>query len=344
MDSRRLILLILLIMTIVPLTGAQDKSSPNKYYQAYDKQVTGRVYFSRKFTSVVLNNRDESYVLRYRPNTSLNFGIGATYRWATLNLAYGFGFLNPDDGRGKTRYLDLQFHSYGRKVSIDVLGQFYNGFYLSPKGNAASDNQYYLRPDLKVHALGANVQYILNHHRFSYRAAFLQNEWQQKSAGSWLIGFELFAGSVRADSTIIPKAIDPSLAEDEIKRITFVEFGPNVGYAYTFVYKNNYFLTGAGVLSLDLGASNIVDRNQRRHNFGFNPNSLFRISGGYNSTSWAITALYVSTALRLSNHDDDPTTKLRTGNVRLILTHRFRPSKKIRKYLEPIDEIQEKID
>lgn len=337
-------LILLFTTTVISITSAQNKASNAKYYQTYDNQVTGRIYFSRKFTSVVLNNRNESYVLRYRPNTSLNFGVGATYRWATLNLAYGFGFLNPNDGRGKTRYLDLQFHSYGRKISVDVLGQFYNGFYLSPQGNAAPDNQYYLRPDLKVRALGANVQYILNHDEFSYRAAFLQNEWQQKSAGSWLIGFEIFAGSIRADSTIIPKVIDPSLADDDIKRITFVEFGPNVGYAYTFVYKKNYFITGAGVLSLDLGSNDVVDRNQRKHSFGFNPNTLFRISGGYNSTSWSISALYVSNALRLSNHEDGPATKLRTGNIRLILTHRFRPSKKIRKYLEPIEEIQEKID
>ncbi len=115
-------------------------------------------------------------------------GIGATYRWATLNLAYGFGFLNPDRGRGKTKYLDLQFHGYGRKFSIDVLGQFYNGFYLTPRGTGTTHGTYYQRPDIEVGAVGASAQYIFNYRKFSYRAAFLQNEWQKRTAGTFLLG------------------------------------------------------------------------------------------------------------------------------------------------------------
>ncbi|RAV99099.1 DUF4421 domain-containing protein [Pseudochryseolinea flava] len=338
----RLLLMMCMLRLMVPTGFAQNRGQVNPYYQTYDNQVTGRTYFSRKFTTVVLNDRG-SYTLRYRPNTTLNFGVGATYKWATLNLAYGFGFLNPEGGRGKTRYLDLQFHSYGRKISVDVLGQFYNGFYLGPKGTAAPDDRFYLRPDLKVRALGGSVQYIVNHEKFSYRAAFLQNEWQQKSAGSLLVGLEMFAGSIRADSTIIPTTIDQTLAADQITRFSFVEFGPNIGYAYTYVYNKHYFVTGAAVLSLDLGYNNVVGERTRDHHFGLNPNTLFRISGGYNSTSWAITALYVSNALRLANQEG-PTPTLRTGNFRVILTHRFRPSKKIKKYLEPIEEIQEQIE
>jgi hypothetical protein len=271
-------------------------------------------------------------------------GVGATYKWATLNLAYGFGFLNPEAGRGKTRYLDLQFHSYGRKISVDVLGQFYNGFYLSPRGYATTNDRFYLRPDLKVRALGANVQYIFNHKKFSYRAAFLQNEWQQKSAGTWLVGFELFAGSIRADSTIIPTVVDQPLSQSDIRRFTFVEFGPNIGYAYTYVYKRYYFVTGAASVSLDLGFNDVAERESKQSTFGFNPNTLFRVSGGYNSTAWAFTAMYVTNAVRLTNNEESPATTLRTGNVRLIITHRFKPSKKLKKYLEPIEDIQEEIE
>jgi hypothetical protein len=341
---RRFLFVLVGVVVIVSVAFGQEKGAQSTFYQTYDNQVTGRTYLSRKFTSVLLNNRDKSYALLYRPNTSLNLGIGATYKWATLNLAYGFGFLNPEGGRGKTRYLDLQFHSYGRKVSIDVLGQFYTGFYLSPRGYATTGNGFYLRPDLKVRAIGANVQYIFNHQKFSYRAAFLQNEWQQKSAGTWLAGLELSGGSIGADSTIIPTSVDEPLAQADIRKFTFVEFGPNVGYAYTAVYKKHYFLTAAGSVSLDLGFVDVVERELKQRTFGFNPNTLFRFSGGYNSNAWAFTALYITNALRLSGHSDNPATTLRTGNVRLIVTHRFRPSKKLKKYLEPIQEIQDEIE
>src|SRR5688572_28023745 len=85
------------------------------YYVSYENQITSRFYFSKKYTSFKFRNTLENYTMTYRPNTTLNMGIGATYKWATLNLAYGFGFLNPDKGKGKTEYLDLQFHGYTRK-------------------------------------------------------------------------------------------------------------------------------------------------------------------------------------------------------------------------------------
>jgi hypothetical protein len=322
---------------------AQEKSLTRGYYLSYDHQLTTRAYFSRKFTTVSFRNHYQHYTLNYQPNTTWNLGVGATYKWATLNLAYGFGFLNPDRGRGKTHYLDLQFHSYGRKVSVDVLGQFYRGFYLSPKGEATTSDRYYQRPDLKVRALGATVQYIFNHKKFSYRASFLQNEWQQQSAGTILAGGELYAGSVRADSSMVPGTFDQETATNNIQRISFVEFGPNGGYAYTYVYKQHYFLTAAGSVSLDIGWNTLEDNTHSKTTVGFNPNTLLRFSGGYNSTTWAFSILYVDNVMRLAKNDLGISTRLRTGNIRLNVVYRFKPSKKVRAYLKAIDEVKEEI-
>ncbi len=51
-------------------------------------------------------------------------------------------FLNPERGQGDTRYLDLQFHTYSRKVVLDAFGQFYRGFYLAGT-DITTDNSYY---------------------------------------------------------------------------------------------------------------------------------------------------------------------------------------------------------
>jgi hypothetical protein len=334
---------ILLVIACSEVVSAQEASPDRGYYQSYERQITGRFYFSRKFTTMVFHHRDNDYVLRYRPNTTLNMGIGATYKWATLNLAYGFGFLNPEQGRGKTRYLDLQFHSYGKKFTLDVFGQFYRGFYLAPKGMATIPNEYYLRPDLRVRIVGATVQYVQNHRRFSYRAAFLQNEWQKKSAGTFLIGAEFYAGHVKTDSTLVPEAIDPMLAAENISALRFVEFGPNVGYAYTYVYKQHFFITGAGSISLDLGFNTLQDSQGKNTSVGFNPNTLFRVSGGYNSATMAISLLYVTSAMRLASDETVSRTTLRTGNVRLNFVYRFKPGRKVREYLKSIDAVEEEI-
>jgi len=255
----------------------RTQKTDTAYYQPYLNKVTGRFYFSRKFTTLILQNGTRDYEVRYRPNTTLNMGVGATYRWATLNLAYGFGFLNPDRGRGKTRYLDLQFHSYGRKITIDILGSFYTGFYLAPRGKAVSNStEYYLRPDVKVNAGGVTVQYVFNHGKFSYRAAFLQNEWQKRSAGSLLAGFDIYTGSIQADSTIIPAAMDAETAATGLNQMRFFELGPSLGYAYTYVYKRHFFVTGAGSVSLSAGFNTFYDHDGKTHATGITPNTLFK--------------------------------------------------------------------
>lgn len=154
---------------MVYVAVAQHDSS---YYASYTDEITTRFYFAKKYTSFNYRNQQEAFDLNYRPNTSLNMGVGATYKWATLNLAYGFDFLNPDKGQGDTDYLDLQLHAYGKKFTIDFLGQLYKGFFLTPRGKATSGNNYYVRPDMVILATGISAQYVLNHEKFSYQAAF----------------------------------------------------------------------------------------------------------------------------------------------------------------------------
>ncbi len=168
------------------------------YYDDYTEQITGRFYFSQKYTSLVVDNKDDQFDLTYRPNTTFNMGVGASYDWFTLNLAYGFGFLNQDEERGETEYLDLQAHFYGQKVNLDLFGEFYNGSYLYPQGKATTDGSFYLRPDLRIAELGASVQYVFNDDRFSFRAASIQTQRQKKSAGT------LLAAGRRAERATTP--------------------------------------------------------------------------------------------------------------------------------------------
>jgi hypothetical protein len=287
-----------------------------------------------------MRNPNEKYTLNYYPNTSLNFGVGATYRWATLNLAYGFGFLNPERGRGKTRYLDLQFHSYGRKIIVDAFGQLYRGFYLGEQEYRSVKDAFYLRPDLHVNLIGLSAQYVLNHKRFSYRASFLQNEWQKKSAGTFLVGLELYLGWINADSSIVPKAIVANEIDLRPNKINFFELGPNVGYAYTLVVHKHFFITGSASVSFDVGRRVMKNSSQKETASGFSPNSFLRFFGGYNSSRWAISAMYITDRVKMvsgkSNHD----VSLSTGNYRLNFIYRIKPDKRTRKALQVVEDIE----
>ena len=323
---------LLFTLSLLPAAAQQDTS----YYRSYPNQVTGRFYFSQKYTAFRLRHKSENYTLNYSPNTNLNMGIGATYKWATLNLAYGFEFLNPDKQKGKTRYLDLQFHGYGKKIVIDFLGQFYRGFYLYPKGTAAESGEFYKRPDLHVNLIGLSGQYVFNHKRFSFRSAVFQNEWQRKSAGTFLAGVESHVGSVKADSTITPYVINAFIAGLNEKQTNFFDIGINAGYAYSWIIKQNYFVTASATLSLDYGFSSLRNDNVNTRNSGFTSNTIFRLGTGYNSTNWGISLVFVNADVRLARAKDHGFS-LHAGNLRLNGIYRFKPGKRGKKILKEVD-------
>jgi hypothetical protein len=322
------------------------KVADTSYYISYHSQITGRIYLSRKATSLTIQNAAHHQDLNYKPNSSLNLGIGATYKWITINLAYGFAFLNflnPKEELGKTKYLDLQCHLYGRKIIIDGFGQFYKGFYLGPKGTATTDNTYYLREDMQVNQVGLSMQYVVNNRKFSYRAAFLQNEWQKKSAGAILIGFESYIGNVIADSSIIPHRFDSTQANKNIHEFRYYKTGPNVGCAYTLVYKKHFFVTGSLAGSLGVGNNTIVSDQGRKQNFGVSTSVFIRVFAGYNSAKWAISAIYTSNNVGVNPGDISTRISMNTSNIRLNLVYRFPPPKRVKKHLDVIDKTEKVI-
>ncbi|MFM2136055.1 MAG: hypothetical protein RL021_1455 [Bacteroidota bacterium] len=308
--------------------------SDSSYYKTYEDLVTGRFYFSRKYTSILVRDPSVTTELDYKPNTTLNMGIGATYRFFTLNLAYGFPFLNPDRGRGETEYLDLQAHFYGRKSNLDLFGQFYKGMYLVPKGLGRPDGNYYVRPDIKLREFGGSYQYVFNHSRYSFRSSFLQNEWQQRSAGTLLIGSEFFLGQTRADSSIFP-TLDFQSDRPEINSIRFYEIGPNIGYAYTLVIARHFFITGSLTVAADYSMTEFSGPGRKAYAYGFNPNSMLRLFAGYNSDRNAFSLTFTNSRVNIDSKKN-LSVSINTGNIRINYVRRFIPGEKTRRVLDRV--------
>ncbi|MCF1713381.1 DUF4421 domain-containing protein [Flavihumibacter sp. RY-1] len=308
------------------------------YIQTYDSLITGRYFFSRKYTSISLQGPENLANLRYRPNSTLNMGVGATYRGFTLNLAYGFPFLNPERGRGKTKYLDLQSHIYTRNWTIDFFGQFYKGYYLNPKGLGHADPQsYYLRPDLGISLFGLAVYNLRNGEKFSYRAAFLQSEWQKKSAGAFLFGGEIYAGSVTGDSAIVPSTLAADYPQRDIWRIRFLEFGPGAGYAYTLVVKKHFFVTGAATLNMDFGISREFKNDQSSDKLTISPNFIYRGVAGYNGNNWNLNFSFVGNTILVRGASSKNDYRFNTGNYRFTLAKRIKPYGRFKRQLKFFD-------
>src|SRR5690606_20854641 len=206
--SNLFLLCLALTCCILPVDlVAHDALPDTSYYKTYPEHVIGRFYFSRKYTGLALRDEGSGQDYLYMPNTTLNMGVGATYKMLTLNLAYGFGFLNPEEGKGETKYLDAQAHIYPRKMVVDLFLQFYKGYYLTDGLGASLGENYLTRPDMKVQKVGASVQYVFSHGRSSYRAAFPQDEWQKTSAGTFRLGAEMYGGMAQEHSNLIPNLL-----------------------------------------------------------------------------------------------------------------------------------------
>jgi hypothetical protein len=320
------------------LTDDHDTS----YYKTYRTMLTARGYFSRKYTVLSFNPPEPTESFKYRSVTSLNIGVGATYHAFTVNIGVGINKFNPNGEKGHTKYFDLQGHFYARKWNIDLLGEFYKGYFLTPQGLAAPIGQeYYLRPDMGLSLIGFAFYRALNDKKFSYQAGLLQNEWQKKSSGSILFGGEIYYGSIYGDSTLMPTVVDPKVSALAIDKYHFFSFGPGIGYAYTLVYKEHLFILASATINLAFRYSTEISSmlGTKSDLFGFRPNYILHAGVGYNGNKWSLSILWVDTELFMRGESSGYHYTVDVGNYRLIYARRFSLDRKTRKLLEPIPEI-----
>lgn len=321
---------------------AQNRSSidNDSYYTTFDEQLTTRLYLAKKYTSLIMKAPEPIQSLRYRPNSLTTMGINATYKSLSLSFGSGFGFLNPNkDEKGKTRSFDFQTHLYSHDWVTDIYAQFYKGYYLAIGGPAGTaDKNYYKRPDVKVNLLGTSVYRLLNGDKFSYRAGFSQSEWQKKSAGSVLLGAEIYYGTMKGDSALAPSHISSYYPQQGIHRVRLIELGPGAGYAYTAVWEENFFLTGSATINADISMVKEESALGSANRTSISPNATLRAVAGYNSEEWAATISWLHNSTNAKGRSSNYEYGIKTGDFRITLAKRFTPGNKLKRKLQPIIE------
>ena len=327
----------------IPQPTRKNSNHDTTYLQTFHHLVNARIFMARKFTNltIVENNGpiwDTSRnILSYQPNSAVIIGAGVTFKGLTLNLGYGFSFLNQEDGKGTTDYLDIQVKMYGRKQVIEIYKQFYTGMYLESTEPVHSfvSNQNYIRPDLNISILGGGYTRVFNDARFSYAASFVQSEYQKKSSGSFLLGGKAIQFAANADSTIIPTSPKDSLFEafKGLNEMASFQIGPSVGYAHTFVFHRNWFLTLSLEMNFMLGSAAFsLENNTEFKNFTFNLSPDIKMAVGYNSASIYFGLALVDNRSNLPSNDGTIFASFGTGNVRLNFVKRFELSQLVKKY------------
>jgi len=305
------------------------------FIQTFPDYLTGRVYLSQKSTNLEFFDDVFDENLFYEPNTTLNLGVGATVKSFTLNLAYGFDFLNPDEGKGRTRYLDLQSYTYTRNSVIDFYGQFYNGLYLENTVELLPEweDAFYVRSDMRLRLFGLSFQHLFNGEKFSYAAPFVHNERQKKSAGSFLLGGEIALVYADGDSTLISSLIDDSLFTPlrGIAEVSFFDIGPKGGYSHSFIFAKHMFLTLSLSLRLGIGPTRYkYDDGTVQEEWLVNPSATFRFGFGYNSPEWYLGLTAVQSTFQNAVSESQNGMIFGVGNVRLNYVKRFMMGHKLK--------------
>ena len=329
---RKACLYVVILFVNISVAEAQNnRGNDTAYYVYFPNSITARLYTSKKYTQFGLKNKGAPD-LNYLPNTTFNLGFGATYHNFALNLAYGFSFLNPHKKENKTKYLDLQAHLYQPKWVTDFEGQIYKGFHFSKDFLAAAGKNYY-RNDISVTLFGVSQYYIFNSKRFSYRAAFKENESQKKSAGTLLAGAEIYYGVIKADSSLIPKSIQAKYPQRNLDKINYMSIGPGVGYAYTQILARHIFLTASVTGNLNFGLVNEHLMDHNGSHFFIKPVTRFRFAAGYNGRSWNISANWVTDNLRFEGTENNTNYRFSTGSFRIVIAKRLYPGPRLKNVL-----------
>lgn len=314
------------------------------YISTYTSDYTTRLYGSVKYGNISYNDDLIGKRLAYRPNNKLLLGIGVNHGMLGLNIGINFPFVNKDDEKyGETDYYDFTMRIFAPRFNATVYLQNYRGFYLSNTKDMMPGWQqgdpYYIRGDIRSRTVGLELSYIFNSSRFSYRAAILQNEWQKKSSGSFLVGGSIFYNANIGDSSIVPSNLHYDLFFDGLKfnRSNNFSIGPLAGYAYTFVIKRHFFIVGSVNGSVNIGFTQLLlvdDENKVKSGLVLGLRSDVLFSAGYNSDRWYFGFSFINLSIGTQAPVEDRSISYDTGMYRFNLVRRFGAKKPI-KILNP---------
>ena len=325
-----------------------DESSNVKYdtsyIQVYRDELTTRLYLSRKQNGFTFGDRLYRPWIQFKTNDNLILGVGYTYSFLTINLGVKMPFINQDEDQyGKSKYTDLQTNFMFRNYIVDLYLQWNKGYYISnPEDLYNSWNSGQAMPqrgDMRTHIIGFNVQHLFNSSRFSYKAAFWQNEFQKRSAGSPILGVEAYWVFGFTDSLMVESGILPSgfLDDQPFNQVDMANVGLDGGYAYTFVWKEKLFLSLTSMFGIS-GAMNQVHYTRDSHtlNKGLSVgvSNTTRISLGFNSADYYVGLSYAGFFMATMAGGYGDWFIYNTGRFRLNFVKRFKLSRSI-KILRP---------
>jgi hypothetical protein len=240
--------------------------------------------------------------LWYRPSVLNSLGISIAFK--DFGISYSFKVAqNPliASRQGKSDYTNLQLSSFGKKIGYDVFYQDYKGYFISNLDITSVKNLFnsiktltsgdtlLRRDDMQFQNYQANIYYASNSNKFSYRSAFVFDERQLTSGGSFIVNGALGYTLAQADSSIIP-------SDDKIgfnprayyKRMSFYSLAITPGYAYSLIFPSGLYATISASALTGLFYYSAFTETSKNDGLSYFLKGIGRLSAGYHTDKWIV--------------------------------------------------------
>ena len=309
MGSKPLLLLLLALTLWVPATAQFDSAYVETFVSK--SRINGGLRYRDNSASFSVDGA-ETLSLQ---NRGLAVRLGGRYKWLGYTFSIPVSDLGTDSELGDATSLGVNLQLFRDKVFLNLNARRTVGFeFQRPEAEP------FFRKDIKFLDVLFYGFRILNSKHFSLGSAFRQRSRQLKSAGSFLLA------GVANRQVLTAHQLDLPINDGRvvsIDRYSQIKLGVGLGYAYTFLFGRNLFVTpvliaGPEVRFVDYDPA-AADRVLEAPRLSLRMRS--RLAFGYNGRKnyVALTGAY------LPSYDETETINTRVDETRieLILGHRF---------------------
>ena len=291
-------------------------SQDSTYVRAFPDKVTVRLGLQTTSNSFTLRDKVTRDKTEFIPNDKSYLGLSLLFRSVELDLGYAPNFLAENKDNADSKLLTLNFRMFFSQFmqTIDFYKQ--KGFFIRTQDIMLPiDN-------LRTLKIGGSSSYIFNEN-FSFRAIGFQNEWQKKSAGSFIPSVTYYYTKFKLE--------DP-LMENQIEHSFKLAVGP--GYYYNWVFDGNYIVSAGGTGGLGINLS----KSEGETTVSGLAQFAFRLTGGYNSESF-FSGININTQLLTNTSTDNLILDDSISFLEFYVGYRFNAPQK---WIDKADEINRK--
>ena len=253
--------------------------------------------------------------LRLQSQT-LAFRLGGRYRFASYTFSLPILDLE-DNGDGQ------QSKGFGLGLTLFMRQQLLSGRFRTTRGfrTRNPDGTTTFRDDTNLFAATLYGFRVLNHRRYSLRAAFKQRDRQLRSSGSFLLGGLIDRQLLTSTDGILTPLEDGR--SRLLTRLAQTKFGIGVGYAHTFMLGERFFVSPFAIAGPEFRfiRNNAVGAEEEQDNLRVSPRLRSYLAVGWNGDKTAVAV----TASNLPAYDDGENLDIKRDNftVELRITRRL---------------------